>query len=161
MDPVVASHAQLLAVNATLINRALATLTDDEIWMRPGERSNSIGWLLGHVAWSRAALLRIIGGEPVNLPGGEVFARGAQASDRSAYPATADTVSVLKTVNERLKARMATMDEATLSAPSPFEVPIADKSVRGAVAFLTFHDSYHVGQIAYVLKWLGKPGLVG
>ena len=32
---------------------------------------------------------------------------------------------------------------------------------RGAVAFLTFHDGYHTGQIAYVRKWLGKGQLVG
>jgi hypothetical protein len=48
-----------------------------------------------------------------------------------------------------------------LSAPCPLPTPSLDKSVRGTVAFLAFHDGYHVGQISYALKILGRPGLVG
>jgi uncharacterized damage-inducible protein DinB len=161
MDPIVASYSHLLAVNSVLINRALAGLSEEEIWSRPSERTNSVGWILGHLAWARLGLLRTLGGENVHVPGGKIFERGAELGDRAAYPATADLVAALKAVNERLKARMETVDDATLAAPAPRDFPIPDKSVRGAVSFLTFHDSYHVGQIAYVLKWLGKPGLVG
>lgn len=161
MDPILASYSNLLAVNSFLVNKALGGLTEEEIWTRPGARSNSIGWLLGHLTWSRLGMLRMLGGENVHVPGGKVFERGAEAADRSAYPATADLVAALKAINERLKARMATADEATLSAPAPRDFPIPDKSVRGAVSFLTFHDSYHVGQIGYVVKWLGKDGLAG
>jgi len=31
----------------------------------------------------------------------------------------------------------------------------------GTVALLTFHESYHMGQLAYLRKWLGLGQLVG
>lgn len=161
MDPVLASHATLFAVNSFLVNKALGELTEEQIWTRPSERSNSVGWILGHLTWARLGILRMLGGENVPVPGGKIFERGAELGDRSAYPATADIVAALKTINEKLKVRMAEVDEATLAAQAPRDLPTPDKSVRGAVAFLCFHESYHVGQIAYVVKWLGKDGLVG
>jgi hypothetical protein len=27
-------------------------------------------------------------------------------------------------------------------------------------AFFAYHEAYHIGQMAYVRKWLGYPGLV-
>lgn len=161
MDPILASHANLFAVNSFLVNKALDGLSDDQIWTRPGERSNSIGWILGHLTWARLGLLRMLGGENVQVPGGKIFERGVELADRSAYPATADIVAALKEINAKLKARMEVVDEATLAAPSPRDFPTPDKSIRGAAAFLCFHESYHVGQIAYIVKWLGKDGLVG
>jgi len=34
-------------------------------------------------------------------------------------------------------------------------------TVADQIAFLTMHDTYHVGQLAYVRKALGLPGVVG
>jgi len=161
MDSVAASCSQLLAIQSTLVNRALASLDESEIWQRPGEQSNSIGWILGHMTWSRNAMLHLMGGDPEVMPWGSGFARGAESADRAAYPATDVIVSALKQVNRKLRERMETLTDADLSAQAAVPTPSPDRSVRGAIAFLTFHDGYHVGQIAYVMKMLGKPGLVG
>jgi uncharacterized damage-inducible protein DinB len=161
MDPVAASCSNLLAIQSTLVNRALDSLGEAQIWQRPGEHSNSIGWIVGHLTWARNALVQELGGEAEALPWGGVFERGAQVDDRAAYPATAEIVAGLKRVNQKLRAKMAEITEAELSAPSATPMPSPDKTVRGVMAFLTFHDGYHVGQIAYALKLLGKPGLVG
>lgn len=161
MDPIIASHSQLLAVNTFLVHKALDALTEEEIWRRPSDHTNSIGWMLGHMVWSRLGLTRMLGGENVQVPGGKIFDRGVQLGDRSAYPATQEIVAAYKAVNDQLKTRMETIADAELSAKAPRDFPIPDKSLRGAVAFMTFHDSYHVGQMALVVKWLGKAGLVG
>jgi hypothetical protein len=36
-----------------------------------------------------------------------------------------------------------------------------DKTQRGAIVFLNYHETYHVGQMAYLRKWLGYSQLVG
>lgn len=161
MDPILASHSQLFAVNSVLVSRALDGLTDDELWQRPGDSSNPIYWLIGHMAWSRNALLRILGGALVPIPSAKLFERGVEVADRAAYPAVGEVVASFKAVNAALKARMEAATDAELSAASPRDFPIPDKSVRGAVAFLAFHDAYHTGQVAYLRKWLGKGQLVG
>ena len=161
MDPVVVSHTQLLAIQSTLINRALSTLNEDEMWTHPAEGANSVGWLLGHLTWARNGLLACLGGEPEAVPGAKLFERGAQVADRSAYPETAAIVETMKKVNVKLKARMESITDAELSALSKVPTPSPDKSVRGASAFLVFHDAYHIGQVGYAMKLLGKAGLVG
>jgi uncharacterized damage-inducible protein DinB len=161
VDPILGSHARLLAVQSMLVNRALEGLSEDDIWRRPSERTNSIGWLLGHLAAARNNMLQALGGEAEPMPWAQRFARGAELADRAAYPATADIVGALKRVNQKLKARMEVATEAELAAECPMPNPSPDKTVRGVVAFLTFHDAYHVGPIAYVLTFLGCPGLVG
>jgi uncharacterized damage-inducible protein DinB len=161
MDPILASHAQLLAIQSTLVKRALDGLSDADVWRRPSERSNSVGWLLGHVTWARNGMLQALGGEAEPMPWGAAFARGAEAADGPARPATEEIVGALERVNRKLRARMDTVTEAELSARCPVPTPSPDPTVRGVVAFLTFHDAYHLGQIAYVLKYLGRPGLIG
>ena len=161
MDPVVASHAQLFAIQAALVSRAVEQLTEEELWRRPAPQVNSVGWILGHLTWARNALLAALGGEPEALSWADAFRRGAQDADRSAYPATEELRTRLKAINAKLKARMEAVTDAELSAPSPYPNPHPDKSLRGTLGFLSFHEGYHVGQIAYALKLLGKPGLVG
>jgi uncharacterized damage-inducible protein DinB len=34
-------------------------------------------------------------------------------------------------------------------------------TLAGELAFFAMHDTYHVGQMAYIRKALGYPGLVG
>ncbi|MBL8143978.1 MAG: DinB family protein [Acidobacteria bacterium] len=161
MDPILASYSQLLAINSMLVNKALDGLSDDELWQRPGDHSNPIYWLVGHMSWSRNALLKLLGGEFVAIPSARMFERGAEVAERATYPPFAEVVAGFKAVNAALRARMEAATDEELSATSARDFPVADKTLRGAVAFLTFHDAYHTGQIAYVRTWLGKGRLVG
>jgi hypothetical protein len=161
MDPILASYSQLLAINSVLVARAVDGLSDEELWQHPGDHSNPIYWLVGHLSWSRNALLKLLGGEYVAIPGAKLFERGAELAERSEFPPFGDVVEGMKAVNAALKARMEAATDAELSRTSPRDFPLPDKTLRGAVAFLTFHDGYHTGQIAYVRKWLGKGRLVG
>jgi uncharacterized damage-inducible protein DinB len=161
MDPHIASQSQLLAIQTSLVTRALSVLTEEETWTRPAESVNSVGWLIGHITWARNGLLACLGGEPESVPGAKLFERGAQLADRSAYPETGAILETMKTVNGKLKARMESITDAELAAPSTVPSPAPDKTVRGTTAFLVFHDAYHVGQIGYAVKLLGKAGLVG
>jgi len=39
-------------------------------------------------------------------------------------------------------------------------MPQGDETLRGMVAFLVFHEAYHVGQIGYLKKQLGYAPLI-
>jgi len=58
-------------------------------------------------------------------------------------------------------ARLKVLTDEELSKPAPFPVPAGDKTQRGAIVFLNFHETYHIGQMAYLRKWLGYSQLVG
>jgi uncharacterized damage-inducible protein DinB len=44
-----------------------------------------------------------------------------------------------------------------LAEPNVHRFPLGDSSRLGLVAYLVQHDSYHLGQIGFIRRQLGKP----
>ena len=110
---------------------------------------------------SRSSLAKICGGEDVENPWGKLFARGASVDANISYPEVTQIIELWDGVTAKLMNRLEVLDDEELSKPSPFPVPTGEKSKRGAIAFLNFHETYHIGQMAYLRKWLGYSQLVG
>jgi hypothetical protein len=66
----------------------------------------------------------------------------------------------MREISPRLHAKLASLDDQYLAGPARMQVP-GTKTVADEIAFFGLHDSYHVGQLAYVRKGLGYPGLAG
>ena len=64
-------------------------------------------------------------------------------------------------VNARLFAKLAALTDADLSQSAKGMFPNSVQTVGDQITFLVMHDTYHVGQLAYVRKALGLPGVVG
>ena len=64
-------------------------------------------------------------------------------------------------MSHRLPEALRGATEATLSVPPPPNIPCFDGKLSGVLAFLAFHESYHVGQAVYQRKWLGHGPVVG
>ncbi len=159
MDPVVASFAQLLRVNDRLIGKALDGLTDEEAWRRPGPDSNPVLWLAGHIAVYRcrlAALLNV----GVDLPWAAQFARQTRPNPDVHAPRLPEIREAIVRASEHLATRLEQLRDAELSTAAAGTFPIPDRTLRGAIAFLTYHEAYHVGQLGYLRTWLGYPGIV-
>ena len=76
-------------------------------------------------------------------------------------PSEADAVlSAWRDVSGALTRAMTEATEIQLVAPAPRAFPIADKSVLGALTILTYHEGYHLGQIALLRKALGVARLI-
>ena len=52
------------------------------------------------------------------------------------------------------------LSAADLDAASEHGFPTDDKSVLGVITFLTFHETYHVGQMGLLRKFLGYDPIV-
>lgn len=159
---VAAPIATIFAINDGFVLPALAGLTDDELWKAPTDRNNAMLWIAGHLVQTRAMILQLLG-EPVDTGWGKVFDRGAPAAnvaDADRYPSHSEIERVLGEITPRLHAKLASLDDAYLAGPARLQVP-GTKTVADELAFLALHESYHVGQLAYVRKGLGYPGLAG
>jgi uncharacterized damage-inducible protein DinB len=159
MNELIAPIAHQIALSAHLFDAALADLTDEEVGRRPSPDSNSMLWLAGHLTGSRCGLLNALGGKR-EFPWDELFRRGSKGSDPDRYPSIREVVTLWKDVSVEIAKRLEALTDDALKAPAPFGVPVPDKSLRGVVAFLAYHETYHIGQMAFVRKWLGKGGLV-
>ena len=156
----VAPVAFILAGNDALAERTFIGVAPDDLWKRPTPNTNGMLWIFGHMAAVRARMLVALGEE--FDPGlGDAFGRGAALQDASAYPSREQINEASREVNRRLFAKLATLTDADLSKPAQGPRPNTVQTVGEQIAFFALHDSYHVGQLAYVRKALGLPGVVG
>jgi DinB family protein len=151
--------AQLYQASDDLYQKALGGLDREQALRRPGEQSNPLLWIAGHLAWTRGRLCGILG-VTVEFPWSEAFARGARPEEMSALPPLDEVQKAWREASARLMKRLDELTEADLAALAPRPFPIADRTIRGAITFLAYHEGYHVGQMSFIRKWLGFPGLV-
>jgi hypothetical protein len=151
--------AMMFRINESLISRALDGLTEDQLWQRPTEYNNPMLWLVGHLVRSRARLLSALG-DTFDTGWGDAFARGSAVQDRARYVSRGEIADMMGTVNHLLYPKLESLGDADVARPASGPVPVI-KTVADLATFLTMHESYHVGQLAYIRKSLGLPGLIG
>jgi len=151
--------AMIFSFNEPFVYQALDGLTDEELWRAPSERNNGMLWVAGHVVQTRAMVLGFLG-DPVDTGWGKLFDRGAALVDPSQYPSRQEIERVMREVSPRLRAKLTSVTDHVLTRPATMQVP-GTKTVADELAFFALHDSYHIGQLAYVRKSLGYPGLAG
>jgi hypothetical protein len=150
----------IFKLNNGLVTRSLDGLPDEHVWRQPDGGGNPIGWILGHATASRATLLGRLG-HPFDLAWAARFSRGSGLEPEAAYPARAAIEAAWNETHGRLRDAFAALTEARLGEP-PQGPPLPGvKSLADQVAFYAFHESYHVGQIAYVRKLLGHSAVAG
>ena len=66
--------------NTDIINKAIADMKDEDWFRQPGNDSNHLMWLLGHVVVHRGHVLKMLGGD-WNTSWAPLFARGAERVD--------------------------------------------------------------------------------
>jgi len=159
MNNPAAPLAMMFKINENLISRALEGVSDEQLWTRPSQHNNPILWLIGHLVRTRARLLSAIG-EPFDTGWGDAFARGSTVEERANYPTRDQIARMMVEVSPRLYTRLESLTDAELERPASGPVP-SIKTVADLATFLTMHESYHVGQLSYIRKGLGLPGLVG
>jgi len=82
-------------------------------------------------------------------------------SEHHSFGESEEIAGQWKIVSDVLMDRLNELTEDELDQPSSFNVPAGEQTVRGAVAFLHFHETYHIGQLAYLRKLFGYSQLAG
>lgn len=156
----IANAAHSFQMNDDLLKKGFEGLTPEEWLRRPNDSSNHLLWIAGHVIWARGRVLEFLGTE-WSRPWLPLFSRGAKLVDSAEYPTPQEATLALQEVTAALTAAMEGASEETLSKPAPERIPSADGKISGLVGFLAYHETYHVGQVAYLRSWLGHGGVAG
>jgi uncharacterized damage-inducible protein DinB len=139
---------------------SLNGLSSEQLWHRPTGQNNPMLWIAGHITQTRAVILALTG-NPFNTGWSDLFARGSALGDQKTYPSITEIHRLLGQVGEKLYTTLESRDEEQLARPfSGIELPHV-KTAADQLALFVFHDSYHVGQLAYIRKGLGFPAIAG
>jgi uncharacterized damage-inducible protein DinB len=154
----IGSVALIFKLNNEMVVRSLADVSDEDCWRRPAS-GNPLGWLLGHVTYSRASLIRTLG-FPYDPGIGKGFERGSQLAGPRDYPARVVLENAWRDTRGRMREAFEALTDAKLAEPANRSLP-GVKTLADLIAFSAFHESYHVGQMGYVRRLLGQTGIAG
>jgi hypothetical protein len=149
----------MFKINTDIVNKAIADVASDDWFRKPGDDSNHLMWVMGHLIVHRGRTLKLLG-EQWDTSWASLFARGAQRVDDAEYPSSEEMRSAWNQVSDELSAALNNAPAEVLSQEAP-KGPTLDGKLSGSVAFLAFHDAYHAGQVSYLRKWLGYGQTVG
>jgi uncharacterized damage-inducible protein DinB len=160
MDLAISTIVPLFRTSDQLFHRAVDGIKREDLLRRPHDGSNPLIWVAGHAMTARGSLAKIVG-ERVENQWSDLFARGAAVDSNDIYPEVTEIISLWDTVTEKLMSGLEQLSDDELAQPAPFPIPTGDNTKRGAIVFLNYHETYHIGQMAYLRKWLGYSQLVG
>jgi hypothetical protein len=149
----------MFKINTDIVSKAIADVASDDWFRKPGDDSNHLMWVMGHLIVHRGRTLKLLG-EQWDTSWASLFARGAQRVDDAEYPSSEEMRSAWNQVSDELSAALNNAPAEVLSQEAP-KGPTLDGKLSGSVAFLAFHDAYHAGQVSYLRKWLGYGQTVG
>jgi uncharacterized damage-inducible protein DinB len=158
--PELVTAAQIYQRNESLLAKAIGGITAEQWTWRPQESSNSALWILGHMVWARSRALKLLG-VSWTAPWLTHFERGSKPEDASQYPSSEEVLIAWEELSAGFPPALEAASTAAMAAPAPEPSPSFDGTVGGMVSFLAMHETYHVGQVVYVRRMLGRDKVAG
>jgi uncharacterized damage-inducible protein DinB len=152
--------AGMFKINTDIVNKAIADVSPEHWFNKPGDHSNHLMFVLGHLLIHRGKTLNTLGVN-WNSSWTELFSRGAERVADAEYPSVDEIRAAWNQVSGELVSALQQPNADVLTKDAPKGPPSFDGKISGTVAFYAFHDTYHVGQVSYLRKWLGYGQTVG
>ncbi len=141
--------------NHWVLKKHAEGISHEQSLARSGTGGNTLNWVLGHIVASRNGIFALLGEPPVWTESeAEPYVRGAAQLDPTrAHPLPA-ILAALESSQARLMARLETLTDGELAAEH------GQSTVAKQLAFLQFHETYHVGQTGLLRRLAGKEGVI-
>ena len=160
MHQSIAMLADMYKINTRIFTIIVDSLDPDKLQETPLDKGTSAHWMIGHTVASRFTIARNLGLDETP-EWASLFERGAPDEDREKYPSLDELKQAWAEISPKILSRFEEITEEELLKTPSFEFEGLEKSARGIVNFLYFHESYHLGQLAYFGRLTGGQQLFG
>ena len=158
MDPRLAPLATIFDLNTDLLLNTLEGVSESESHQRLAGGGNSIAFLAAHLTDTRHFLASRLG-RPLPNPLSRYLADAKSIDEIRAWATLEQVRGAWQSVSEHLQTTFAALTADDLARAKVHRFPISDDTALGLIAFLAQHDSYHLGQAAFIRRQLGKPAM--
>lgn len=155
MQPVIG----ILELNAALFRRALEGVDQATGERRPNDHTNSLAFIACHALDARFYLMKLAGHERTN-PWQALFDSAKDIKTMKEYPPLYELEAEWDELHQATVEHLTAMTSEELEAECSAQFPTKDRSILGGIAFLAFHEAYHVGQMGLVRKYFGLDPVV-
>lgn len=143
--------------NTVYLQRMLTGLNDEDMLLSTGE-SNTAGWILGHLHYYRGQIMAKLNKECILKESEKMFERGAPKNKNVKINLT-ETLNDFKLRGEIISDAIEELGDAGLQRKLEISLPGGDNSLENYLAFLSWHETFHLGQIDLILAATGKGGM--
>jgi uncharacterized damage-inducible protein DinB len=158
MTTSLAPLAAIFELNTDLLLNCIDGLSDDASRRRLPGGGNSAAFLTAHLTESRHFAAANLG-RPLANPLAALLAGARGIEDVRDWPPLSELREAWLGISSHLRTVLAELPAGELSRPSAHRFPASDGTMLGMLTFLAQHDSYHVGQLAFLRRQLGMPAM--
>ena len=134
-----------------------ADMTHEESLIAPQPGGNCANWVLGHIIVSRGDIVALLGGEKLwTDEQAAPYLRGSRGFE--ANPSFLPWPSLLTELD---KSQEVLAKEIASASPEKLAESLGKDTVAERLAFLQFHEGYHVGQLGLLRRLVGRAGQIG
>lgn len=151
----------LYGYNHHAVKTNLEGLSHEDCLVQPEPGGNCMNWVLGHIVATRNQILKQLGKDPIwSENKTAVYDRGSEPiTDRARALSLEEILGDLEKSQDSIVAGLKGMTERDLEAPAG-DKTAGVKTVGQWLAFLQFHEAYHVGQTALLRRIAGREGAI-
>lgn len=143
--------------NQGFLELNLEGYTDEIAARRPGPGSASPAWILSHLIHARRGIMALLGSPaPPDEGLGKEGHRGGDG--QSVSLPFRELLARFQAMDEPLK--QACMAVADWDKPTKNPGVGVEQPLEQVIAFMSTHEAYHIGQIAYARKFLGLGAVI-
>jgi uncharacterized damage-inducible protein DinB len=140
--------------NTSIAKSTVKELAEESLKKR-FEGSNSIHWLVGHLALCRRMICGFIDLDLDEVEWKAQFDMGSSPELPDDCPSPGALLEDYTSIGEKMCARLKEMTPDEFEKLMKFIVSEEERTVMHNLQFMYWHESYHIGQIAMVARILG------
>lgn len=143
---------QEFASTSRRVAKMAENFSSDEAFFRPYDKVNHLAWEIGHLAFIRNTIIKILnpseklegfGNERVN------FAPGTPLQANKMYGTIPENVEILQKRGERIIELLTNLTQKQWDSESQFKLPFGT-TVGSQIWTFFMHESFHLGEISYL-----------
>ena len=157
--------AASFSISQQIILGNLVDINHQESLEQPRPEGNCLNWIAGHILASRASILNTLGEQPFLSDAEEKPYRRGSAPLKPGDECVdfdklrAGLMESGGAIVNKLKSLADDYIEAEID-PKEVPIPTEEPTRNGLLTFLLYHEAYHVGQLGFGRRLLGKKGAI-
>ena len=153
------AQLQVYQTKQYILKGLLEQLSGEEIYQVVENVNNSIYWLVGHMTGARLSMLKLLDIEYKLDLDLQPFRKSASSSNISDGPEFSVMLKHFDKMGDMLYENLQNLDTNVLGRPMKYIISDKMVTVGDNLRFLIFHEDYHIGQIALIIRMKGKKGI--
>jgi DinB superfamily len=143
---------QGFASSSKRVAKMAENFSGDEIFFRPYDKVNHFAWEVGHLAFIRNTIIKLLNpAEKLESVGNEriIFAPDTPLQANEMFSPLDESVEALQKRGDRIVELLANLTQEHWDSESPFKLPFGT-TVGSQVWTFFMHESFHLGEMSYL-----------